>query len=362
MRAENPKTVAPARHNEASKTKGERGARSSKPPGIRTAFVVVRKARRRRTAIRLHLVKREPRQRMPLAEKRAYWRTGRLHRLKKPRHHPGKRRLVKMLLLGHLRRELNLSRIANAFGIQVRTLRSWLAELERRGAIVRCDNQGGRGVALMLTVNRAKLYEIISELDAGEAELRAARAARAARNAARGAAWKAQQRQWWIDRKGGRTRDRANRQNSDPSPISPFIGREKDLRRGLRQQNLWAGWRRPEPLRGAVKERISMGAQTLHDLIPGVVRMLEQKTKHEHGVHGIVPTSTEKTESDRSNSGQIPIGPGPNAAGRGNPTPGDGIPATCNPELRKALESLRQKMVTAEYERTPDRNEERIHD
>lgn len=136
---------------------------------------------------------------MPLAMRRAFWRTGHWHRERKGRHHPAKRTFLKLLLFGHLVRDLCITEVAVSLKIDPRTLRSWVRYLTTRGALDIINDGRGRDLGLRVQVNRARVRELIGELDQGERELAARRRRR------HSFIWK-----------------------SDPSPIPLSRGREKD--------------------------------------------------------------------------------------------------------------------------------------
>ena len=150
------------------------------------------------------------RDRVPLAARRAIWRTGRWHRERKPLHHPAKRQLLKILLHSHLELDFCIEREAKALNINVRTLRSWIRMLQSRGAIDVIDQGYGRRAGLRLVCRRSKLYELISELDQGERLLIDRRRRR------HGFSW-------------AKPEAKANKRKPDRSPIPLSERREKDL-------------------------------------------------------------------------------------------------------------------------------------
>lgn len=167
--------------------------------------------RQRLTAIRLGiyggraLVQRD---RVPLAARRAVWRTGRWHRARKGRHHPAKRLFIKWLLQSHIETDFCIERLAKDWKITPRTLRTWKVWVEARGAITVLDEGYGRREGLRIRCNRAQLYELLTELDQGEHELRDRRRRRYAFR--------------WPKRE-------ANKRKPDRSPIPLSEKREKDL-------------------------------------------------------------------------------------------------------------------------------------
>lgn len=167
-------------------------------------------ARKRRTAIRLDiyggraLVRRE---RMPLAMRKAIWRTGRWHRPLQPRHHPAKREFLKYLLRGALVRDLCIKRLAPDFKIDTRTLGRWNHQVLSQGAIELLEHGRGRQLGARVRVNRSRVRTLITELDIGERELAGRRKRR------HGFSWC----------------------KSDPSPTPLSRGREKDLLRPIEQ-------------------------------------------------------------------------------------------------------------------------------
>jgi transposase-like protein len=177
---------------------------------------------------------------MPIAIREAFWRTGRWHRDRKGRHHPGKRAFLKFLLRGPLVRDLCITGLAPDFKIDARTLGRWVRALIHRGALLVEEHGRGRQLGLRVAVQRARLRALIGELDIGERELAGKRKRRC------GFLWF----------------------KSDPSPTPLLRGREKDLPRPISQilsafrPNSWtpAATRfrdpdDPDALRAAIKGR-----------------------------------------------------------------------------------------------------------
>lgn len=212
-------------------------------------------SRRRRTAIRLAAVpvKRAARRRYTPLECDALRRTGRKPRQLKGRHHPAKAQFIRRLLAGDIEQHLNVIGEAAFLGIGESTLRRWLLLLEGRDGLKRRDNAGGRGLGLTVIIDRARLYEVLTELAAGEAELQEKRKAKAAKAAERAKAWRVQQVHWWIDRKPGHRPGFAvrppsqnlvlqdRRQNPLASPATPFLRGDKDLLGRLLRQDFEPG-------------------------------------------------------------------------------------------------------------------------
>lgn len=116
--------------------------------------------------------RRGKRNRLSLAEKQAYWRTGRQPRQKKPRRHPARMEFLLDMLSGDAIQTWTVDRQApQCYQIHAQTLRTWIREAEELGFCKRSENQGGRSRGLTLAVDHIKLGQFLrraGEID-GEA-------------------------------------------------------------------------------------------------------------------------------------------------------------------------------------------------